>query len=96
MRITRLRESVRSRDSLAFTRYSFVPRAPPIAGGRPVFVFDSEEKAAGLHGHKYAIDAVLAAVAGRGAAQGTQTSVLTSGTDDMYRLLTVEIDLGQI
>ncbi|MGV9315471.1 hypothetical protein ACWDR0_25305 [Streptomyces sp. NPDC003691] len=44
-------------------------------------------KTAGLHGHKYAIDAVLAAVAGREAAQGTETTVFTSDTDDMSQLL---------
>lgn len=44
-------------------------------------------KAAGLHGHKYAIDAVLAAVAGREAAQGAQATVFTSDADDMNRLL---------
>ncbi|WP_240799039.1 hypothetical protein [Streptomyces sp. A0958] len=44
-------------------------------------------QAAGLHGHKYAIDAVLAAVAGREAAQGAQATVFTSGTDDMHQLL---------
>ncbi|WP_228390244.1 hypothetical protein [Streptomyces smaragdinus] len=45
-------------------------------------------KTAGLHGHKYAIDAVLAAVAAREAAAGTQVTVLTSDTDDMTQLLT--------
>jgi hypothetical protein len=44
-------------------------------------------KAAGLHGHKYAIDAVLAAVAGREAARGAQATVFTSDTDDMNQLL---------
>lgn len=44
-------------------------------------------KAAGLHGHKYAIDAVLAAVARREAAQGAQATVFTSDTDDMEQLL---------
>ncbi|ANB06934.1 hypothetical protein SAM40697_2976 [Streptomyces ambofaciens] len=44
-------------------------------------------KAAGLHGHKYAIDAVLAAVAAREAAQGAQTTVFTSDADDMDQLL---------
>nr|WP_202548948.1 hypothetical protein [Streptomyces sp. SID8352] len=44
-------------------------------------------KAAGLHGHKYAIDAVLAAVAGREAAQGAEATVFTSDTDDLTRLL---------
>ncbi|WP_093837551.1 hypothetical protein [Streptomyces aidingensis] len=44
-------------------------------------------KAAGLHGHKYAIDAVLAAVAGRESAQGAQATVFTSDTDDMGQLL---------
>ncbi|MFR9673570.1 hypothetical protein [Streptomyces sp. TR02-1] len=44
-------------------------------------------KAVGLHGHKYAIDAVLAAVAGREAAQGAQATVFTSDTDDMNQLL---------
>ncbi|MFJ3825430.1 hypothetical protein [Streptomyces nodosus] len=43
--------------------------------------------AAGLHGHKYAIDAVLAAVAGREAAQGAQATVFTSDADDMNQLL---------
>ena len=44
-------------------------------------------KAAGLHGHTYAIDAVLAAVAGREAVRGAQATVFTSDTDDMNRLL---------
>ncbi|MDX3241466.1 hypothetical protein [Streptomyces sp. ME18-1-4] len=44
-------------------------------------------KAAALHGHKYAIDAVLAAVAGREAAQGAEATVFTSDTDDMAQLL---------
>ncbi|RPK63182.1 hypothetical protein EES43_11665 [Streptomyces sp. ADI96-02] len=44
-------------------------------------------KAAGLHGHTYAIDAVLAAVAGREAVQGAQVSVFTSDTDGMSQLL---------
>ncbi|WP_282694837.1 PIN domain-containing protein [Streptomyces sp. CC208A] len=44
-------------------------------------------RAAGLHGHKYAIDAVLAAVAGREAEQGAEVTVFTSDTDDMNRLL---------
>ncbi|MGW4032653.1 hypothetical protein ACWEFL_25700 [Streptomyces sp. NPDC004838] len=44
-------------------------------------------KAAGLHGHKYAIDAVLAAVAVREAVRGVQATVFTSDTDDMDRLL---------
>ncbi|WP_432034680.1 hypothetical protein [Streptomyces antibioticus] len=44
-------------------------------------------KTAGLHGHKYAIDAVLAAVAGREAAQGAEATVFTSDTDGMNRLL---------
>ncbi|MFJ9423027.1 hypothetical protein [Streptomyces sp. NPDC101249] len=44
-------------------------------------------KAAGPHGRKYAIDAVLAAVAGREAAQGAEATVFTSDTDDMDRLL---------
>lgn len=44
-------------------------------------------KAAGLHGHKYAIDAVLAAVADREAAQGAQTTVFTSDPDDLGQLL---------
>ncbi|MFF6997593.1 hypothetical protein ACFY93_21895 [Streptomyces sp. NPDC008313] len=42
---------------------------------------------AGLHGHKYAIDAVLAAVAGREATQGAQTTLFTCDTDDMDQLL---------
>ncbi|MFF5519542.1 hypothetical protein [Streptomyces coeruleorubidus] len=44
-------------------------------------------KATGLHGHKYAIDAILASVARREAAQGAQTTVFTSDTDDMNQLL---------
>jgi hypothetical protein len=44
-------------------------------------------KTAGLHGHKNAIDAILAAVAGRETAQGAQATVFTSDTDDMNRLL---------
>jgi 5'-3' exonuclease len=42
---------------------------------------------AGLHGHKYAIDAVLAAVALSAAEQGTQVTVLTSDTDDLKKFL---------
>ncbi|MFE7131854.1 PIN domain-containing protein [Streptomyces sp. NPDC057638] len=45
-------------------------------------------RTAGLHGHKYAIDALLAAVAGREAAQGAEAAVFTSDTDDMSQLLT--------
>ncbi|MFG2668600.1 hypothetical protein ACGFY6_30730 [Streptomyces sp. NPDC048387] len=44
-------------------------------------------KDAGLHGHKYAIDAVLAAVALREAGRGNQVTVLTSDVDDLERLL---------
>lgn len=44
-------------------------------------------KTAGLHGHKYAIDAILAAVARREAAQGAEATVFTSDTDDMNQLL---------
>lgn len=44
-------------------------------------------KTTGLHGRKYAIDATLAAVAGREAAQGAETTVFTSDTDDMNQLL---------
>ncbi|WP_228813636.1 MULTISPECIES: hypothetical protein [Nocardia] len=42
---------------------------------------------AGLHGHKYAIDAVLAAVAEREFASGSETTVFTSDTDDLKQLL---------
>ena len=42
---------------------------------------------AGLHGHKYAIDAVLAAVAEREFASGSETTVFTSDTDDLNQLL---------
>lgn len=44
-------------------------------------------KDASLHGHKYAIDAVLAAVAGTAAGRGEQVTVFTSDTDDLERLL---------
>ncbi|MFE1405565.1 hypothetical protein ACFW5D_18280 [Streptomyces sp. NPDC058770] len=44
-------------------------------------------KAAALHGHKYAIGAALAAVAGREAERGAETTVFTPGTDDMTQLL---------
>ncbi|MDH6226483.1 hypothetical protein [Streptomyces sp. MJP52] len=44
-------------------------------------------KTAGLHGHKYAIDAVLAAIAARETASGIQVTVFTSDTDDMTQLL---------
>ncbi|MGW7166991.1 hypothetical protein ACWGH3_17130 [Streptomyces sp. NPDC054884] len=44
-------------------------------------------KAAGLRGHKYAIDAIPAAVAGLEAVQGVQATVFTSDTDDMNQLL---------
>ncbi|MFD5578541.1 hypothetical protein [Streptomyces pseudogriseolus] len=43
-------------------------------------------KAAGLHGHTYAIDAILAAVAGREAEQGFQVTVFTSDVDDMHSI----------
>ncbi|WP_459549832.1 hypothetical protein [Nocardia sp. X0981] len=42
---------------------------------------------AGLHGHKYAIDAVLAAVAEREFARGSETTVFTSDADDLNQLL---------
>jgi hypothetical protein len=44
-------------------------------------------KAAGLHGHTYAIDAILAAVAGREAEQTFQVTVFTSDVDDMRQFL---------
>ncbi|WP_329020352.1 hypothetical protein [Streptomyces sp. NBC_00690] len=44
-------------------------------------------RTASLHGHKYASDAILAAVAGREAVQGAQATVFTSDTDDMNQLL---------
>ncbi|MBJ6645512.1 hypothetical protein [Streptomyces sp. BSE7-9] len=44
-------------------------------------------KTAGLHGHKYASDAVLAAVAAREAERGVQATVFTSDTDDVNQLL---------
>ncbi|MEU6867804.1 hypothetical protein ABZ924_31995 [Streptomyces sp. NPDC046876] len=44
-------------------------------------------KEAGLHGHKYAIDAVLAAIALRASGPGAIVHVLTSDADDMKRLL---------
>ncbi|MBT2469944.1 hypothetical protein J7E97_19215 [Streptomyces sp. ISL-66] len=42
---------------------------------------------AGLHGHKYAIDAVLAAVAVAKSRRGEQVTVFTSDVDDLERLL---------
>lgn len=42
---------------------------------------------AGLQGHKYAIDAVLAAVAVARAGRGDQVTVFTSDVDDLERLL---------
>ncbi|MFF5705867.1 PIN domain-containing protein [Streptomyces sp. NPDC012794] len=42
---------------------------------------------AGLHGRKYAIDAVLAAVALRSSQPKTDVTVLTSDTDDLRKLL---------
>ncbi|MEU3772257.1 PIN domain-containing protein [Streptomyces sp. NPDC032472] len=42
---------------------------------------------AGLHGHKHALDAVLAAVALRFADPRTDVAVLTSDTDDLRKLL---------
>ncbi|MER5761003.1 hypothetical protein ACFRJ1_33385 [Streptomyces sp. NPDC056773] len=42
---------------------------------------------AGLHGHKYAIDAVLAAVAVVKARRGEQVTVFTSDAGDLTRLL---------
>ncbi|MGW0933674.1 hypothetical protein [Streptomyces sp. NPDC002666] len=44
-------------------------------------------KTAGLHGHKYAIDAVLAAVAVRTAERGFEVTVFTSDVDDMGKFL---------
>ncbi|MET8294628.1 hypothetical protein ABZW02_11280 [Streptomyces sp. NPDC005180] len=44
-------------------------------------------KAAGLHGHKYAIDAVLASIAVVASRRGDLVNVLTSDLDDMKRLL---------
>ncbi|MGW0391551.1 hypothetical protein ACWDYJ_11760 [Streptomyces sp. NPDC003042] len=44
-------------------------------------------KHAGLHGHKYAIDSVLAAVALQAAERGDDVAVLTSDVDDMGRFL---------
>ncbi len=44
-------------------------------------------KTAGLHGHKYAVDAILAAVAARESAQGAQATVFTSDADDLHQLL---------
>ncbi|MFD8980694.1 hypothetical protein [Streptomyces sp. NPDC059564] len=44
-------------------------------------------KAARLHGHKYAIDAVLGAVALAAARRGERVIVLTSDADDLRRLL---------
>lgn len=44
-------------------------------------------KEAGLHGHKYAIDALLAAVALHASDQGAHVTVLTSDTDDLEKLL---------
>lgn len=45
-------------------------------------------KAASLHGHEYAIDAVLAAVARSASDRGEQVTVFTSDVDDLERLLT--------
>ncbi|MCX4779198.1 hypothetical protein [Streptomyces sp. NBC_01264] len=42
---------------------------------------------AGLHGHTYAIDAVLAAVAVAKSRRGAQVTVFTSDVDDLGRLL---------
>lgn len=42
---------------------------------------------AGLHGHKYAIDAVLAAVALAETTHSDQVTLFTSDTDDMEKLL---------
>ncbi|WP_069736622.1 hypothetical protein [Streptomyces sp. EN27] len=44
-------------------------------------------KTAGLHGHKYAIDAVLAAVAVKTAERGFEVTVFTSDVDDMDKFL---------
>lgn len=44
-------------------------------------------KTAGLHGHTYAIDAVLAAVAVRSAERGFEVTVFTSDVDDMSKFL---------
>lgn len=44
-------------------------------------------KEAGLHGHKYAIDAVLAAIAVVASRRGDLVNVLTSDLDDMKRLI---------
>lgn len=62
--------------------------ALPIAGGDPGAKARAARlidrlKTAGLHGHKYAIDAVLAAVAVRTAERGLEVTVFTSDVDDM-------------
>lgn len=44
-------------------------------------------KDAALHGHKYAIDVVLAAVAREASDRGEQVTVFTSDVDDLERLL---------
>lgn len=44
-------------------------------------------KTAGLHGHKYALDAVLAAVAVKTAERGFEVTVFTSDVDDMDKFL---------
>ncbi|CAM5565604.1 hypothetical protein [Streptomyces atroolivaceus] len=44
-------------------------------------------KTAGLHGHEYAIDAVLAAVAVKTAERGLEVTVFTSDVDDMDQFL---------
>lgn len=44
-------------------------------------------KTAGLQGHTYAIDAVLAAVAVRTAERGFEVTVFTSDADDMDKFL---------
>ncbi len=44
-------------------------------------------KSASLHGHKYAIDAVLAAVAVAESERGADVTVFTSDIDDLERLL---------
>ncbi|WP_406183388.1 PIN domain-containing protein [Streptomyces sp. NBC_01006] len=74
-RMARLWERAMSRIAVVHTDETIIAEARSLLKG------------AGLHGHKYAIDAVLAAVALAQARRGGQVTVLTSDVDDLERLL---------
>jgi hypothetical protein len=66
----------------SLSRITVVHTSDPIVRTARLLLAD-----AGLHGHKYAIDAVLAAVALAEAADSDQVTLFTSDADDMEKLL---------